>query len=487
MMVAQLATAAVGWVLTPILLATLGIERYGALVFLQLILSYASLADIGMGGATTRFAAAELARGDEGREATIIWTGTAVTAVSSGLLALVALGVWAWCGFPGLDRRYLSEMARAAAIFAAPFLLRQLSAVWNTSHTIRLRFGRVAAINYGGVFLQQVLVGAAAWNTGRLDVVVIAITAASAATLLANILEAVRTVPILRLPRWSSSDARSMLVFGAFGVTLSLADLLLTSGERLVLTAMAGAEDLARFSLAYTLASVVMIGPLPALNALLPAFSRHAGSSATDAASFDALYRRSLVTLYAGSLCCIAVLITAARPLLQVWVGPELAIRAAPVAVVLCAGMLPQVVGQLHGTVLYARGRPNLVAQLRWMEVPAYLCLGWILVHQWGLMGAAAAWTLRWTADALLTAARGRQVGGLPLDARLAGSLAGLAAVVFACLALAMRLPHDGLRIVSGLAVAGGNAAYVWFRLLTPEDRSGLLEMLATGGRAIRR
>ena len=39
MMVAQLATAAVGWVLTPILLAALGIERYGALVFLQLVLS----------------------------------------------------------------------------------------------------------------------------------------------------------------------------------------------------------------------------------------------------------------------------------------------------------------------------------------------------------------------------------------------------------------------------------------------------------------
>jgi O-antigen/teichoic acid export membrane protein len=278
-----------------------------------------------------------------------------------------------------------------------------------------------------------------------------------------------------------------MLVFGGFGVTVSVAELLLTSGERLLLTALAGVDDLARFSLAYTLASIVMIGPLPAFNALLPAFSRHAGPPVGDTAAFDALYRRSLVTLYAGSLCCIAVLITAARPLLQVWVGPELATGAAPVAVVLCAGMLPQVVGQLHGTVLYARGMPNLLARLRWMEVPAYLGLGWILVRQWGLVGAAAAWTLRWTADALLTATWGRRARALPLDARLARSLVGLAAVVFACLALALRLPHDGPRILCGLAVAGGNAAYVWFRLLTPEDRSGLREMLATGVSAIRR
>lgn len=479
MIVAQLVTVAGGWVLTPILLRTLGIERYGAFVFLQLILSYAAVADIGMGAATTRFAAVEVARGDARREATLIWSATAVAALSSGLLCLIVLGLWELAGLPGLDQSALPEVSLAAALFAAPFLLRQLSGVWNTPHTVRLRFGRLALINYGGVLLQQALVGWAAWRTGRLDVVVIAMTAAAAVVLIAHVLEALRTLPDLRAPRWSAPDARSMLVYGGFGVTVSVAEMLLTSGERILLTGLSGLDDLARYALANTVASMVMIGPLPAFNALLPALSRHTGGGSDDKAAFDALYRRALVTLLAGTLCCIAVLSTVARPLLQVWVGADLARGAAPVAVVLCAGMLPQVIGQLHGTLYYARGLPRLLARVRWMEVPVYALAGWLLIRQWGPIGAAAAWTLRWTADAIVTGVSGRRAGIVPSAPDLSRALGLLAVAVFGGIGAALRVPHVPTRVALGMAVAAGTAFYTWMKLLTPDDRDGLRRLAA--------
>jgi len=51
---------------------------------------------------------------------------------------------------------------------------------------------------------------------------------------------------------------------------------------------------------------------------------------------------------------------------------------------------------------LQAQGRPDLVAKFHLLELLPFIALLWWSLHRFGLLGAAGAWSLRVTADAVL-------------------------------------------------------------------------------------
>jgi O-antigen/teichoic acid export membrane protein len=59
-------------------------------------------------------------------------------------------------------------------------------------------------------------------------------------------------------------------------------------------------------------------------------------------------------------------------------------------------------VSQIPGTVLQAAGRPDLAAKLMLVELPAMVLLNLLLIPRFGITGAAATWSARVIADALL-------------------------------------------------------------------------------------
>jgi O-antigen/teichoic acid export membrane protein len=84
------------------------------------------------------------------------------------------------------------------------------------------------------------------------------------------------------------------------------------------------------------------------------------------------------------------------------WIGADFAAVAAPVAQVLFPGMWMGALSLVGFTLLQSQGRADVTGKLNMIEFLPFVGILWSLTVTFGIVGAAAAWTLRCTADALV-------------------------------------------------------------------------------------
>src|SRR5262245_51142191 len=82
-------TVVASMIATPFTIRLFGSEAYGVWAILQVAISYMSVADLGMGMASTRFGSEAFARRDEKGEIAIVWTSLLICAGPLLLLSLI--------------------------------------------------------------------------------------------------------------------------------------------------------------------------------------------------------------------------------------------------------------------------------------------------------------------------------------------------------------------------------------------------------------
>ena len=114
---------------------------------------------------------------------------------------------------------------------------------------------------------------------------------------------------------------------------------------------------------------------------------------------------------------------------------------------------------------IQAAGRADLTGKLHLAEFPLYMAVMFAMTLHWGLLGAAAAWTLRTTADcfALLWIAHR---GGFMRDTRREASVLALAVTQTVLAALLPAFASGALRVLLGgvLVVLAMAAMWRWGR-----------------------
>lgn len=86
---------------------------------------------------------------------------------------------------------------------------------------------------------------------------------------------------------------------------------------------------------------------------------------------------------------------------LSLWLTPEFAIQARLVVVWLTIGVMMNGAAQILYAKVQGTGHSDWTAKLHLAEVLPYLLILFLSLHQWGVVGAALAWTIRVTADFL--------------------------------------------------------------------------------------
>ena len=82
------------------------------------------------------------------------------------------------------------------------------------------------------------------------------------------------------------------------------------------------------------------------------------------------------------------------------WIGPDFALVSAPVAQILFIGAWISGLSFVAYTLAQSQGRPDLTGKLHAAELLPFLGILWLLTANFGLKGAATAWTLRGVVDA---------------------------------------------------------------------------------------
>jgi O-antigen/teichoic acid export membrane protein len=153
----------------------------------------------------------------------------------------------------------------------------------------------------------------------------------------------------------------------------------------------------------------LLVLPVAIVAVLFPAFS---SSFASDPRRTAALFGRSLKYIFLILFPVLLVALVFAREALTVWLGPVFAGHSFRMLQWFAVGALLNGLAQIPFTLIQGIGRADLAAKMHLLELPLFLFATYLLIHRYGLIGAAMAWTARAAFDAaVLFALSARQLG----------------------------------------------------------------------------
>jgi O-antigen/teichoic acid export membrane protein len=479
----QILPLLVGIVAIPVTLRGLGEARFGLLGLIWAILGYFGVLDLGLGRATTKFVAEYLGRGDATqlrRVATLSVASQTVLGVVGGIV-LALLTPVAVSRVLGVPAGLQAEARGAFLVLAVSVPIVVLSLSLRAILEAAQRFDLVNLIRTptsAAVFLVPAV---AAHFGASLPAIVLLLLLVRVATCWATAAAVPRAIPGFRWefrPSWEA--LRPLVGFGGWIAVSNVVSPLLGYLERFMLASVAGVAAVAYYAAPYEAVTRLLIVPAGLASALFPALSV---TVADRRASLDRLLGRSVRYLLLVLAVPIMLLIGLSGPLVTAWLGPAFAARSAPAFAILAVGVLINALAHLPHVYLLGQGRPDLPAKFHLLELPLYVALAWVLIARFGVAGAALAWTVRVSLDAvLLTVAVWRVAGLSPhrlLGVRGGRAVGAVGALALVTLAVAMAsalgvLARVGL--MAGAAVAFG--AFVWWFVLDDAERAGLRRVL---------
>ncbi|HEX7649243.1 MAG TPA: polysaccharide biosynthesis C-terminal domain-containing protein, partial [Noviherbaspirillum sp.] len=203
-------------------------------------------------------------------------------------------------------------------------------------------------------------------------------------------------------------------------------------------------------------------------------FPRFAGGPGADGERvLAALYRRGIRVVSALMLPLCALAAAVAYDGLRLWLGDSFAANGHRINEIVAMGVFANAISHLPHAWLQATGRADLAAKAQLTELPIYATGMLVAVLYWGIVGAAAVWTLRVVADCVLLLWLARRESAQPVFGVLMAGI-GLIALTGALSGFVTSLQWRAASLLVCVAVAG---AWAWRGLLDEEDRKDLLRM----------
>lgn len=383
-------------VTVPLYLKTLGDVRYGVLALVWLMLGYFSFMEMGLGKATANHIA-RLHDAPDRERGTIFWTALLVNA-ALGLVAAFILwniGEYLLSSVLKIPKEFQSEAQESLPWIIATLPLVLVSSVLNGALEGRKQFFIVNVLQVTSSAIFQVVPLVVAYIYGpSLSYVIPAAVLSRALMNIPFLIACYVYVPLAPRPVLSASAARSLFSFGGWVAVTGMVSPLLDTIDRFLIGIVLGAQAVTHYVIPMQLVGKVKIIPGSLSRALFPRFSADAPADA-DRLALNAM--RTLTIVMTPIVICGIVLL---RPFMQIWVGDEIAAIAAPLGEILFFGVWINSLAHIPYFLLQGKGRPDIVAKTHAIEIAPFIFIIWIAMQQWGLYGAAAAWSARVTIEA---------------------------------------------------------------------------------------
>lgn len=260
--------------------------------------------------------------------------------------------------------------------------------------------------------------------------------------------------------------------FGKGVILYGAAFMLIFNFEKILLPRLTeDPRQLAYYSIAYTLANMTTMFTLAIGQTLIPAFSQMLAPEKKSALNllFSRSFRGCILLLLPASMLLVVV----AQPFFTIWAGPEYGKESIYPFYILMIGIFFSLMMYLPNSILLANGRTDLFAKTYWIEILPYMGLAWLLISQFGIAGAAMAWSIREIANAVLFYWFSKKHTGISYKFDISYSYLLLAVTVLVLPILFARIVDNfsfWLLLIAPAAVV----AYfmiVWKHLVTDDER----------------
>lgn len=192
------------------------------------------------------------------------------------------------------------------------------------------------------------------------------------------------------------NKAKTLVSYGSAITVTNIIGPILSSIDRFLIGAVAGAKAVTYYTIPFNLAVK--------LNRITGSFSRALFPRLSMLSSSDSrkLSNKSLKILLVFITPIIIAGFLLLYPFLVIWIGENLASNSAPVGYIILLGVWINNLSVIPVTLLKGQRRPGIIAAIHSFELLPYLIIIWLLTNKFGVEGAALAWTIRVTIDAIL-------------------------------------------------------------------------------------
>jgi O-antigen/teichoic acid export membrane protein len=390
---------AVALVTIPLYLHHMGDARYGVMSIVWVLLGLFGFLDLGLSRAVTN-SLAKLRDAPQAERARVLLTTFSLN-LGIGLIGGVVLYL-----FGGLLIKYFItipdalslEVARALPWIACLLPLTLIAAAGAGALESRELFLLVNSIQIVAMTFTQVApVLAAVFVSPSLMVVIPTAAVAQALGAIGLLAVVYRLEGPFSLRAIDWAEARKLLGYGGWMFATNVIYPALASADQFIIGSVMGVASVAHYAVPMGLVVRSAAVPIAFGRTLFPRISSLSGDEA------HTLGARALSSLGYGFATICAPAIILSPTFLRYWISPDFATVSAPVAQVLFPGVWMSSVSMVTFILLQSQGRADLTGKLSIIEFLPFVAILWVLTTAFGIVGAAAAWTLRCTVDALVT------------------------------------------------------------------------------------
>lgn len=482
----------VGLLTIPLVVRGLGTERFGLLSLAWIVLGYFTIFDLGLGRATTKYVAEARGKGEVDSVPQIIWTAVAFQAVLGFLGALVLFGITDLLveRVLNIPPHLLSEAKDTFHLLALSIPLILVSSSFSGVLEATQRFDLVNTVRIPSSILTFLLPLAGLYLGFGLPGIVALILLARFGALAAFFIMDLRIVP--KLKEYSVSFARfsQLFAFGGWVTVTSIVGPILVYLDRFLIGSLLTIAAVAYYTAPYEAVTRLTIISASLTMTLFPAFSALEGIK--DRQRLGTIFSRSIKYILLASGPIVVLIAIFAEEILRIWLGSDFATESTVAMQVLVLGVLINSLSFTPFALLQGIGRPDLPAKFHLIQLPIYIVVAWILVNEFGIVGAAGAWTVRVALDAFLLYIAAFNVYRLSpsLLAENGTKLAVIVIVIFACIAYGLKVfSHDLSMNVQSLLFIGLFISFIWIcwnYVLDDLDR-GVVQKMANLKRILER
>jgi O-antigen/teichoic acid export membrane protein len=388
---------AVALVTVPIYLRHIGDARFGVMSIVWILLGVFGFLDLGLSRAVTN-ALAKLRDAPQPERARVLFTSIGLVSGIGvvGGVALYLLGGFLLEHVISVPDALRPEISGSLVWISALLPLTLIASAGAGALESGERFVLVNAFQIVGMSLSQiapVIVAVAVSPSLKIIIPTAAVAQGSMAIALIGVVYRLEGPFSFRTLDWG--EARKLLGYGSWMFATNVVNPLLASADQFLIGSLMGVAAVAHYSVPMNL--VMRSGAIPV--AFGRTFFPRMSSLPKDAAY--ALGVRALSTMGYGFVAVCAPAVILSPIFFRYWIGADFALVAAPVAQTLFPGMWMSGLSFVAFTLMQSQGRADLTGKLHIAEFLPFLALLWILTSTFGIIGAAAAWTLRCTVDAL--------------------------------------------------------------------------------------
>lgn len=381
----------------PLYVRHIGNDRYGVLSIVWVLLGYLGFLDFGLSRAAAN-ALARLRDAPQPARAAVLVTTLALN-LALGVLGSVVLaigGTYVLGHVLNIPSGLKPEVMQAFPCIVALFPLALVAGVGIGALESRERFLLANILQVGGTALGQVApVILAVLVSPSLTLIIPAAALARAVTVVAILAAVWRSEGPLRIRHFDRRQAGRLLSYGGWVTVSGVISPILVSSDQFVIGAVLGVGAVAHYAVPMNLVTRSQVFPAALARTLFPRMSQAGGREAQRLAARAWL---SLACGY-GAICAPAIVLTPV--FFRFWIGGDFADVAAPVGQILFVGAWINGLAFVPYELLQSQGRPDVTGKFHAAEVLPFTVVLWGGTAWFGLAGAAAAWTLRCTVDAL--------------------------------------------------------------------------------------